>query len=1002
MSEIYYLNKKNLILTKIKLIFFLTNYQSLDENGNGDDYYIDEDEDVINFNEDNQDIEPDVLNDEDFPEEEEDFFNERQQQQQQSGESDYMSQEADGFNGEPNYLGAHSKSRHICKFCSFVAKSPAKLQLHLATHYNLKPFMCPICKRRANFKWDIQKHLRKIHNDHTSEVICLTEAEARKSIGSYIEHKQFSHTNNSNAIIYENSFDRAESSGNESGAGAPGAVNGSNFRFFTNRQNAHVLKERKFKCSLCMRTSKWQWDIKKHLRTVHKGRVGDVITLKETCSTNTNGNSSFSSNSANIQPKANLNNSLPVTLNSFIRNNNHNGTVGNASGGRIISNSLFKNSILNAKAQQLSDDSTEPIYSTKSSLFAASSSIGSDATGNKKFKCKYCPYRSNWKADLLRHIKKRHNVAQPTLNNVVILGSDDAANTLAEYERVHGINIRKRSKMDIEGFVSDCSSDNKRMKIDSDQDMFNSSQMDNSYQNESQLGEFNESNAEADNDGGFETSNGVERLPVSVAELNIKPYKCLKCGFRSDRKSDTLRHIKVKHCTQQPFSLLKILSIKEASDTIEQYERLKGINRKSRPSIPISLNSLNSTLNNNINNNNNRTEIVVNHAQANTASRLNLRRSLPNEAILVNNNNNNNNNKAQNNLTNGINEHKSTTQVDYYKCPFCVFKHANKMSMRRHLLNHYEMDTIKQHKPVYRCNTCSFKSQWQFSVKKHIVTSHLGVPNANVVRVNRNKKIPIKFMKKTAKLTKPTSNSTSNKENDCSTAAPNDDEDIIEIDDENENEQEVKQAVDNKRVSNVNMSMNNVNTAVSIGVACNESLSEKLTQSKKEKSVSNINHFYEHENEEFIHYDDNNDEFTDANDYSSCHNENSMNISKNDTINNTLGEMEGSKLESISLTGFDGVKFTATYMVAMVTTAGSNNTSANGQVKTKKKMFYCQTCPYKTNNYCNLKQHLLQHKFQEGYYKCRYCSYYVVMIRLLKQHETLHSEYEPREEVKKK
>jgi hypothetical protein len=81
--------------------------------------------------------------------EDEDFFNERQQ-----------------MNG-----GAiQQSSRYQCKFCAFVAKNHAKLQLHLATHYNLKPFMCPICKRRANFKWDIQKHLRKIHNDFTSEV----------------------------------------------------------------------------------------------------------------------------------------------------------------------------------------------------------------------------------------------------------------------------------------------------------------------------------------------------------------------------------------------------------------------------------------------------------------------------------------------------------------------------------------------------------------------------------------------------------------------------------------------------------------------------------------------------------------------------------------------------------------------------------------------------------------------------------------------------------------
>ena len=74
----------------------------------------------------------------------------------------------------------------------------------------------------------------------------------------------------------------------------------------------------------------------------------------------------------------------------------------------------------------------------------------------------------------------------------------------------------------------------------------------------------------------------VERLPVSVAELNIKPYKCLRCGFRSDRKSDTLRHIKVKHNFQQPFSLLKILSIREASSSIELYERTKASKRMMR------------------------------------------------------------------------------------------------------------------------------------------------------------------------------------------------------------------------------------------------------------------------------------------------------------------------------------------------------------------------------------------------------------------------------------
>lgn len=42
----------------------------------------------------------------------------------------------------------------------------------------------------------------------------------------------------------------------------------------------HSMRERKYKCSLCMRTSKWQWDVKKHMRTVHKGQNGEVIVLE--------------------------------------------------------------------------------------------------------------------------------------------------------------------------------------------------------------------------------------------------------------------------------------------------------------------------------------------------------------------------------------------------------------------------------------------------------------------------------------------------------------------------------------------------------------------------------------------------------------------------------------------------------------------------------------------------------------------------------------------------
>lgn len=108
------------------------------------------------------------------------------------------------------------------------------------------------------------------------------------------------------------------------------------------------------------------------------------------------------------------------------------------------------------------------------------------------------------------------------------------------------------------------------------------------------------------------------------------------------------------------------------------------------------------------------------------------------------------------------------------------------------------------------------------------------------------------------------------------------------------------------------------------------------------------------------------------------------------------------KTESIKLVDYEGVSFEATYLVSNGPGSGSGSANMtfagpNGVPIVKKKMFYCEKCPYKTNNYCNLKQHLLQHRFRDGFFKCRYCPYFVSMIRLLKQHEILHGDYVPRE-----
>jgi hypothetical protein len=42
------------------------------------------------------------------------------------------------------------------EFLIFSASTLTKLKLHVATHINIKPFMCSICGWRANLRWYIQ------------------------------------------------------------------------------------------------------------------------------------------------------------------------------------------------------------------------------------------------------------------------------------------------------------------------------------------------------------------------------------------------------------------------------------------------------------------------------------------------------------------------------------------------------------------------------------------------------------------------------------------------------------------------------------------------------------------------------------------------------------------------------------------------------------------------------------------------------------------------------
>lgn len=234
---------------------------------------------------------------------------------------------------------------------------------------------------------------------------------------------------------------------------------------------------------------------------------------------------------------------------------------------------------------------------------------------------------------------------------------------------------------------------------------------------------------------------GVDRLPVSIAELNIKPYKCLKCGFRSDRKSDTLRHIRIKHDLEalQAYKFLKIMSIKDASDTIQEYEAT----RTSRKSV-----GGNTTVNAGVASAvsmlgagvgpigfNPKASLPLNLATA-LAAKLPIIQPPVSTTLAQTSQTPSNQPRVTINIKmpqppaqkENKNEEKMDqirTSQEFFKCPFCIFKHMSRMVMRKHLSTHFYGNSLRE-APIYQCNQCSYRSDWQYAVKRHIVTSHLG------------------------------------------------------------------------------------------------------------------------------------------------------------------------------------------------------------------------------------------------------------------------------------
>ena len=137
-----------------------------------------------------------------------------------------------------------------CNYCGFTANAPSKMNMHIATHTNLKRYKCTICGRRANWKWDISKHIKRDHNDFETQVVKLSKEEAEETIQEYME-------------------------------GYPTVRRDHHLNVTPERVIPHLDGVKFFKCSVCDFSAEKKLSVSRHISYMHSATTAKIVVIKK-------------------------------------------------------------------------------------------------------------------------------------------------------------------------------------------------------------------------------------------------------------------------------------------------------------------------------------------------------------------------------------------------------------------------------------------------------------------------------------------------------------------------------------------------------------------------------------------------------------------------------------------------------------------------------------------------------------------------------------------------
>ncbi len=119
-----------------------------------------------------------------------------------------------------------------CPYCCYETTSASRYNSHLVCH-GWKPYLCPHCGSRSNRLPDMRTHISTFHPEfNVNTFVVLGEEEAKSTLKDYMKNR---------ALI--------------------------------NRKLKEMRPQPKFKCKLCPYASLYQFNLTKHVKSVHLNEI---------------------------------------------------------------------------------------------------------------------------------------------------------------------------------------------------------------------------------------------------------------------------------------------------------------------------------------------------------------------------------------------------------------------------------------------------------------------------------------------------------------------------------------------------------------------------------------------------------------------------------------------------------------------------------------------------------------------------------------------------------